>query len=61
MNLTATWNAEFIDSMYKQWKTDPEKLSRDWRYFFEGFELAISDKKWANDESCVGILTNSAT
>ena len=51
MNLTATWNAEFIDSMYKQWKTDPEKLSRDWRYFFEGFELAISDKKWANDES----------
>jgi len=51
MNLTASWNAEFIDSMYTQWKTNPKKLSQDWRYFFEGFELAISDKKWAKDEN----------
>ena len=44
MDLTATWNAEYIDAQYKRWKTTPDKLSRDWRFFFEGFELAASDK-----------------
>ena len=44
MDLTATWNAEYIDAQYKRWKTTPDKLSRDWRLFFEGFELAGSDK-----------------
>ena len=42
MNLTATWNADYIDAQYQLWKKDPEKLSRDWRLFFEGFELAAS-------------------
>jgi 2-oxoglutarate dehydrogenase E1 component len=44
MDLTATWNADYIDAQYKRWKTVPDKLSRDWRFFFEGFELAASDK-----------------
>jgi len=42
MNLTATWNADFIDSQYKRWKTDPHSLSKEWRFFFEGFDLAAS-------------------
>ena len=42
MNLTATWNADYIDAQYKLWKLEPEKLSREWRLFFEGFELAAS-------------------
>jgi 2-oxoglutarate dehydrogenase E1 component len=42
MNLSATWNADFIDSQYKRWKADPEQLSRDWRLFFEGFEMAAA-------------------
>jgi 2-oxoglutarate dehydrogenase E1 component len=44
MDLTSTWNAEYIDAQYQRWKTAPEKLSRDWRFFFEGFELAASEK-----------------
>ena len=44
MDLTATWNAEYIDAQYKRWKSAPDGLSRDWRFFFEGFELAASDK-----------------
>jgi 2-oxoglutarate dehydrogenase E1 component len=44
MDLTATWNADYIDAQYKRWKTAPDKLSPDWRFFFEGFELAVSDK-----------------
>jgi 2-oxoglutarate dehydrogenase E1 component len=44
MDLTATWNAEYIDAQYQRWKTAPEELSQDWRFFFEGFELAVSEK-----------------
>ena len=40
MNLTATWNAEYIDAQYKLWKSKPESLSREWRLFFEGVEFA---------------------
>jgi 2-oxoglutarate dehydrogenase E1 component len=42
MDLAAAWNAEFIDEQYKRWKSDPASVSRDWRFFFEGFELAIT-------------------
>jgi 2-oxoglutarate dehydrogenase E1 component len=40
MNSAVTWNADYIDSQYKLWKTDPHKVSLDWHFFFEGFELA---------------------
>ena len=42
MDLSTTWNAEFIEEQYKRWKADPASVSRDWRFFFEGFELAAS-------------------
>ena len=42
MNLTATWNADYIDAQYERWKSDPNSLSREWRFFFEGFELAAA-------------------
>jgi 2-oxoglutarate dehydrogenase E1 component len=40
MALTGAWNAEFIDEQYQQWQSDPSKVSRDWQFFFQGFELA---------------------
>jgi len=40
MPLTGAWNAEYIDEQYRLWKSDPNKVSQDWRFFFEGFELA---------------------
>jgi 2-oxoglutarate dehydrogenase E1 component len=40
MALTGAWNADFIDEQYRLWKSDPGKVSRDWQFFFEGFELA---------------------
>ena len=40
MALTGAWNADFIDEQYRLWKSDPSKVSRDWQFFFEGFELA---------------------
>ena len=42
MDIAATWNAEFIEEQYKRWKADPTSVTRDWRFFFEGFELAAS-------------------
>ena len=42
MSLSAAWNAEYIEAQYKRWKADPASVSRDWRFFFEGFELASS-------------------
>ena len=39
MSLTETLNADFIDAQYQLWKTDPNAVSRDWRFFFEGFEM----------------------
>ena len=50
MNLSATWNADFIDAQYKLWKTEPDKFSREWRLFFEGFDLAASGQKTAAEE-----------
>jgi 2-oxoglutarate dehydrogenase E1 component len=60
MNLTATWNAEYIDAQYKRWKTAPDELSRDWRFFFEGFELAVSEKTAAGEAVDEGRLKRQA-
>jgi 2-oxoglutarate dehydrogenase E1 component len=47
MNPIATLNADYIEDQYKRWQANPEALSRDWRFFFEGFELAAADKMTA--------------
>ncbi|WP_028325679.1 2-oxoglutarate dehydrogenase E1 component [Desulfatirhabdium butyrativorans] len=35
-------NREYIESQYLLWKTAPERLPEDWRYFFEGFEMGLA-------------------
>jgi 2-oxoglutarate dehydrogenase E1 component len=49
MDFTAAWSGEFIEEQYKLWKSDPTRVSRDWRFFFEGFELAASGKVEAGE------------
>jgi len=39
MDLSETLSKNYIDSQYEQWKADPNTVSRDWRFFFEGFEM----------------------
>lgn len=56
MNLTASWNADYIDAQYKLWKTEPEKLSREWRIFFEGFDLAASGRITDEEVTSAGQL-----
>jgi 2-oxoglutarate dehydrogenase E1 component len=65
MSLTETLNADFIDAQYQLWKTDPNAVSRDWRFFFEGFELGgageqreldVCDEEHVLKQSRVGTL-----
>ena len=40
-------NAEFIDSLYKEYKKDPTSVDLTWQRFFEGFEAALkSPQAW---------------
>jgi len=39
MDLPETLNMDFIESQYVLWKDDPNAVSRDWQFFFEGFEI----------------------
>lgn len=41
MELTETYNMDYIDAQYRQWQKDPDSVSKDWRYFFQGFEIAM--------------------
>ncbi len=44
MSFPETYHSDFIESQYQQWKQDPESVSKDWQYFFKGFDLAFSSK-----------------
>lgn len=45
MKLPYDLNADFIDAQYLKWKLDPSTVSDQWRFFFEGFELASTAEK----------------
>ena len=50
MNALITLNGDFIEQQFTLWKADPAKLSPDWRFFFEGFELGFSGR-WGGAEA----------
>lgn len=37
-----SWSAEYLDSLYEQYRADPESVPEDARTFFLGFDLALS-------------------
>jgi 2-oxoglutarate dehydrogenase E1 component len=49
MNYSLSLNADFLDSQYQKWKSNPENVSSDWRIFFDGFELGSRP-----EEACTG-------
>ena len=52
MALTEAWNMDFIDAQYRMWKEDPDTVSRDWRFFFEGFEIAEKGNRPSVEPTC---------
>jgi len=43
MDLSKIWNTGYIEDQYRRWKNEPAAVAADWRFFFEGFELADID------------------
>jgi 2-oxoglutarate dehydrogenase E1 component len=39
MDIPFALNADFVDSQYQRWRSDPKTVSREWQIFFDGFEL----------------------
>lgn len=50
-------NLEYIDQLWLQYKKDPQSLTSDWRYFFEGVEFAGVQNLGASfDEKELGVV-----
>ena len=54
MDLPETLNFEYIDAQYRSWKEDPQSVSRDWQFFFQGFEIAGAGRAPAAEPPEVG-------
>lgn len=39
MGVSESLNIDYIESQYRRWKSRPDSVSGDWRYFFEGFDI----------------------
>ena len=44
-----SWNAEYLDAMYAEYKRDPLSVAEDMRLFFQGFDLAAAGAGQAVD------------
>ena len=44
MDSFTTLNQDFVEEQYARWTADPASVPPDWRFFFEGFELAASGR-----------------
>jgi 2-oxoglutarate dehydrogenase E1 component len=49
MNILAGASPEFIETLFQQWRENPDSVSSDWNAFFNGFELG-QDTVPAHDE-----------
>jgi 2-oxoglutarate dehydrogenase E1 component len=60
MKQDETLNIDFYEDQYEKWKADPDSVSRDWQYFFKGFEIACSGNLSAPGEPVRGKVANQA-
>lgn len=56
MDPIETLNAGYIDQQYRLWKKNPDSVSRDWQFFFKGFEIAggrasIAETTWDSKQA----------
>ena len=49
---TGPWSAAYIEEQYALWQKNPEQVSREWQFFFQGFELGHA-REPAKDETAV--------
>ena len=41
MGIDETYHAEYLDTLYRQWKENPNSVEESWRQFFNGFEIGV--------------------
>jgi 2-oxoglutarate dehydrogenase E1 component len=41
-NVAISGNLDALESLYKQWRQNPDAIDPSWRYYFEGFELGLA-------------------
>ena len=51
-DISPVLNVDFIEAMYEKWRADETSVSREWRVFFQGFELGSSMPPVAAEEPC---------
>ena len=61
LNFATRWNADLIESQYALWQENPEKLDREWRAFFEGFDLGVTTPPDAAGPETVGPESSAAS
>lgn len=50
-----TYSADYIDNQYQLWNSDPNRVSKEWQMFFQGFELGrVSESKSEGDSGTNG-------
>lgn len=42
MTIPEPLNADYIDSQYALWQSDPNQVSKEWQLFFEGFKIGAA-------------------
>ncbi|MFW5936922.1 MAG: 2-oxoglutarate dehydrogenase E1 component [Desulfosalsimonas sp.] len=52
MRYTGPLSAQYMEAMYERWKNDPDAVSRDWQFFFQGFELGRSEMPEPSESEC---------
>ena len=45
MHFPETYPSDFIESQYLRWQQNPASVSKDWQFFFKGFDLAFSGQE----------------
>ena len=51
MKIPETLNLDFLDAQYRQYKSDPESVDRQWQIFFNGFEIGLQ-QGGSSDTTC---------
>ncbi len=48
-----SWSADYLDNLHREWKENPNAVTKEWQDFFKGFELGNSTEVHNFDSECV--------
>lgn len=51
LNVVSSAHPAYLESLYRDFKKDPDSIQQEWRSFFEGFDFAVSSANGVSAES----------